>query len=133
MFSAEDTKKIEEMYKAKYVCTTCLKDSRGWFNSPVSIFYSEKKHPEGSNYFGLYYNGFNELMMVDGISATEPFHAIKLENGDIIFSRYRHDYYRHGDVAVDGGRDYLETQGEGFREEVTLQIVKDELIEKDIQ
>lgn len=117
--------KVENMYNAKYVFESCLKTKDGgWCNLPVAIFYTEKAHPEGSNYFGLYRTDTGELMITNGISATEPFDGLRIGD-DVIYSRYRHDYREYNGGMVDGGRDYFRHSKAG--EPVTIRVNKDRL------
>ena len=116
--------KVENMYNAKYVFESCLKTKNGWCNMPVAIFYTEVAHPEGSNYFGLYRTDFGDIMITNGISATEPFNALQVGD-DIIYSRYRHDYREFNGAIVDGGRDYFKHNGVG--QTVMLRVNKDKL------
>jgi hypothetical protein len=125
----EGIRKIEEKYNAKYVFESCLKTKDGgWCNMPVAIFYTDTPHPQGSNYFGLYRTNTGEVMITNGISATEPFKAIQVED-NIYYSRYRHDYRSYGNFFVDGGRDYIRYGGEpfGIISEVSLCVNKDKL------
>jgi len=118
--------KVENMYDAKYVFESCLRmKDGGWCNIPVAIFYTEKAHPEGSNYFGLYRTDFGDLMITDGISAIEPFNALQIDE-DIIYSRYRHDYREYKGAMVDGGRDYFRCSADRGVP-VKLKVVKDKL------
>lgn len=118
--------KIENMYNAKYVFESCLKlKDGGWCNMPVAIFYTEEAHPEGSNYFGLYRTDFGDIMITNGISATEPFDALQVGE-DIIYSRYRHDYREHKGAMVDGGRDYFKRSADRGTP-VKLHVVGDHL------
>jgi len=118
--------KVENMYNAKYVFESCLKmKDGGWSNIPVCIFYTEEAHPEGSNYFGLYRTDFGDVMITNGISATEPFDALQIGD-DIIYSRYRHDYREHKGAMVDGGRDYFKRSSDKGTP-VKLQVVGDHL------
>ena len=140
IFSPEDLAKIEEHYEAKYVCETCLKGPNGWVNSPVAVFYQAdpSKVPEGgSQWFGLFFrvegsldSGMprSTLHITNAISAAEnDIEGIVAKNGDVIYSRYRHDYRfsPDGSVMIDGGRDYTRNNGGG--KIVTLQIQDDEL------
>lgn len=121
---------IEERHNGKYVCETCIKVNGYWRNEPSMIFYSEEAHPEGSNYFAISeQNG--AIVISDGISATEPFVGIVADNGEIIYSRFRHDYRTSSDqsVSIDGGRDYTKTVSDKIAPKiVTLQIVKDQVV-----
>lgn len=136
MFSPDQIKRIEEKYGATYICETCLADDKGnWRNEQAAVFYAEKAHPEGSNYFGLYWSyrfcfeegDEPELMITDAITAVGvDMHGIVAENGDVIYSHYRHDYRNSPDktVWIDGGRDYARSGAGKF---VTLRIVGDKL------
>ena len=56
--SAKNIELFEKEYAAKYVFETCLKArDGGWANFPAAVFYTEKAHPQGSNYFAVYHNG----------------------------------------------------------------------------
>ena len=124
--------KIENMYNAKYVFESCLKTKDGgWSNFPAAIFYTEEKHPQGSNYFALYEDRGTRLtkgprfMITDGISATKEFIGLRIGD-DIIYSRYRHDYRELGEAMIDGGRDYVRYNPE-VGKLVKLQVTKDKL------
>jgi hypothetical protein len=109
--SLEGIKSIEEKYNAKYVFESPLKDKNGnWTDQSFAIFYTEIAHPEGSNYFGIYYSN-DGWMITNGITAVQdPFQAVCIDE-DIVYSRYRHDYRSHNGIFVDGGRDYLRWGG----------------------
>ena len=128
-FNKEAITKIEEIRNATYICDTQVKAKNGgWADPCVSIFYQETPHPEGSNYFGLYYDGDNNLMVCNALSATlEPFTGVEV-NGVIYFSRYRHDFREVGGVAIDGGRDYVRLVGDVGVPQYELRIVKDKII-----
>ena len=116
-FNEEQIAKIENKYKAKYVCDSCLKTVNGnWGENGVSIFYQKEKHPKfGNNYLGLYYRSTmdlirNQLMICDADKIEEQtISGIVADNGDVIYSAYRHDFVTSPDksVMIDGGRDYL--------------------------
>lgn len=124
-------KKIEEAYKCKYVLESCIRDrSNQWANVPCAIFYNEEAHPSGSNYMAMFLNSDGKhLSVTDGISATEPFNGLMTEDGTVIYSHYRHDFRQHGDVFVDGGRDYFKSGGSGIEKAkiVKLKVIKDEV------
>jgi hypothetical protein len=112
--------KIEEKYNAKYVLEACIKDANGqWVNMPCAIFYSEVAHPQGSNYFALYYSArHNTYMITNGLSAVDgvEFNGIEAE-GEVVYSRYRHDFRKHKNGAfIDGGRDYSRFGGDTFND-----------------
>ena len=121
---------VEQKMNARYVFETCLKNrDGGWANIPVAIFYTEQAHPRGSNWFGLYQDAMTgRFMITDGISATEPFQGILIDD-EVVYSRYRHDFREHRGVFVDGGRDYTRMGGDRIAEAkvVTLKVVDDHL------
>jgi len=123
--------KIEDRYNATYVFESCLKDIYGnWANFPVAIFYTEQAHPQGSNYFGLYKTEDGNVMITNGIVATEQsFPGVIARNGDAIYSRFRHDYRTSddGSVFVDGGRDYFRTGVYNKDQYISLRVNKDKL------
>ena len=127
---------IEREYNAKYVLETDLlgKDKFSgatfWLNKPAAIFYTEKAHPRGSNYFALYFDG-SSLMITDGLHSIKDvvFSGIEAE-GEVVYSRYRHDYREGKNGAfVDGGRDYFRYGGDRFSDYnvVKFKVVKDHL------
>lgn len=136
LFSPEEIAEIEKHYSAKYICETCLRAfDQNWSLVTVAVFYQAdtSKIPEGgSQWFGLYFHtypdtGRNNLMITNALSALEPFNGVVAENGDVIYSRNRHDYRTSpdGSVWIDGGRDYVRHGGKG--KIVRLAILKDGL------
>ena len=145
-FSPEQLAKIEAHYSAKYVCETCIKTKSGaWANTSVSILYQDdlsKVPAGGSQWFGLFFkkespdpDSPTRLFIVNALSAVDQdIEGIVAANGDVIYSRYRHDYRHSPDesVWIDGGRDYtrfgfhnvIDPEGGAF---VTLRIVEDKL------
>jgi len=126
----EKIKKIEKLRNAKYVFESCLKGKSGsWLNFPAAIFYTEEPHPEGSNYFAIYWEtGIDgqRLMITNGISATtEEFAGLQVGQ-NVIYSRYRHDYRSLGSGFIDGGRDYTRYNPE-VGKLVALKVNKDKL------
>ena len=106
---------IEKKYNAKYVMDSCLMLQDGsWANWPAAFFYTEEKHPEGSNYMVFYKNQFDqgEWLITNGIRISQgEFYGFLFEDGELVHSRYRHDYFEHRGVIVDGGRDYFKSSG----------------------
>lgn len=105
LFNEEQIEKIENLRNAKYVCTT---EHEGFC---VEVFYGAEEHPVSkSRYFGLYKAGaLGDLMITNGaFIESQEIEAVIADNGDIIYSRYRHDYRISEDrsVWIDGGRSY---------------------------
>ena len=118
-FSLELIQKIEEKYKAKYICeTSIMYNDRNWSENPSAIFYTETPHPEGSNYFAISVGSDGYYIISDAlpsIKKMEPIAAVR-SGDEVIYSRYRHDYRttKDGKVSIDGGRDYVRVCGEEF-------------------
>lgn len=119
----ETIENIELEYNAKYVLETDLrgKDQYSgamfWANKPAAIFYTEKAHPRGSNYFALFFRG-DTLIIADGLYSVKDvvFQGIEAE-GVVEYSRYRHDFREVKNGAyVDGGRDYFKYGGDSFHD-----------------
>ena len=113
--SVFDISKIEIKKNATYVGEFCLKTSGGeWANEAASIFYQKTPPQEGfSHYFALFQRN-GTVYITSGQNAIEPIiMAVQADDGEIIYSRYRHDYRtsKDGSVFVDGGRDYFKSGG----------------------
>ena len=136
MFNPEGIAKVEALKEAIYVCETCLPGKNvGWVNNKVAIFWN--KDPAnipagGSAWFGLFHSvTTGHLMVTNAIGATEGIiHGVLADNGDIIYSKYRHDYRvsPDGSVFIDGGRDYYRGSVLDPERHIALKIVKGELI-----
>tara|TARA_R110000868_G_C10515850_1_gene732604 strand:- start:8 stop:487 length:480 start_codon:yes stop_codon:yes gene_type:complete len=117
---------VEKKYNAKYVGQLCLKTKDGsWAESPAEIFWQPTPPAGYSNYLGLIIQG-GTLYITSGAAAVEPVISGAIAaDGEIIYSRYRHDYRtsKDGTIWIDGGRDY--TRG-GIGQYIQLKIVNGE-------
>jgi hypothetical protein len=107
IFTESQVQKICELRDAQYVCDTTLKNG-----ADCAVFYGSQPHPDsGSRYFGLYYHPLDGKLYVCNAADVEDIEisAVQADNGDIIYSRHRHDFRRSDDssVWIDGGRDYV--------------------------
>lgn len=119
--------KIEEMYNARYLLETQLRLKRSWTDFPLLLFWQDVvEHPNGSNVFGIYTKGTDDsIMITNGLAAfEEPIEAIVVD-GVVHYSHYRHDFRSVGDVAIDGGRDYIRLVGNNLRNVKRVQIILD--------
>lgn len=126
LFSKEQVEKIEELRNAKYVCTSEHNDIC------IEVFYGDEAHPvSGSRYFGLYKSGVSgQLMITNGaFIEDQEIAAVIADNGDIVYSRYRHDYRISEDksVWIDGGRSYTRS-GVYPKEKWCTLIVRDGML-----
>ena len=106
-FTKQMISTVEQSKNAKYMGYWTRKTIGGsWSDQPIDVFYQQEAHPRGSNYFGLYrVNG--KVYITDAASCfSEPIIGVVCEDGEVIVSRYRHDYVEKGDRMIDGGRDY---------------------------
>ena len=110
-----DTKAVERKYSATFVGDFCLKHANGYINEPAAVFYQEVPPVEGySNYFALLLRN-GSLMITCGASAvSEPITAIRASDGEVLYSRYRHDFRTASNesCSIDGGRDYTKVMGD---------------------
>jgi hypothetical protein len=102
---------FEKKYNAQYIADLCLKTVDGsWANQPSAIFYQKTPPQPGySNYFGVIVRD-SQTYITSGQSAVEgTITGIEADDGEVIFSRYRHDFRESKDksVFIDGGRDYV--------------------------
>jgi hypothetical protein len=111
-FNESGIKRIAEMHgAATYMGFWCTKGKGGnWNDTPVDVFYQPnpdvaKGH---TNYFGVFRrNEADALWITNAETAfSEPMTGVICEDGEVLVSRYRHDYRTKGDRMVDGGRDY---------------------------
>jgi hypothetical protein len=102
--------KIEGFYGAKYMGYWATKRPSGqWNDTPIDVFYQpnpdlSKGH---SHYFGMHRNGRNFPMITNAESAfSETIVGFLTDDGEVIVSRYRHDFVQKDVHFIDGGRDY---------------------------
>ena len=85
------------------------KKDGGWFDEPVDVFYqpnpdTSKGH---SHYFGIFIRT-GEAYITNAESAfSEPITGVVTKNGDVLVSRFRHDFQSKDGAMIDGGRDYI--------------------------
>lgn len=112
-----NTEMIEEHYSKrdgvpiKYVCSTDLKAS----DVPADIFFRETPHPEfGNRYFGLYVDPFSSDLMITDADYVEEleFGMVEDKNGDLWYSQCHHDCIFIDGNMIDGGRQYIRSQGD---------------------
>ena len=109
-------KKVEELYSekdgvpVKHVCTTEFGDSI------VDVFYRDTPHPKfGNRYFAvLFRDNVPYIANADEVEKL-TFGLVQNDNGDMEYSRSRHDYkqFKNGNM-IDGGRDYIRSCGRVF-------------------
>lgn len=109
-FKADGIRKIEERYGAKYMGYWCTRNSRGgWNERPVDVFYHPKPKTElgHTHYFGMFIQE-DVVYITNAASAfSEPLTGALCSDGEVIISRYVHDYIEKNGVMIDGGRDYV--------------------------
>ena len=111
-FNEKQIKIAEEKYGAKYMGYWCTKrpDGNSWNERPVDVFYQPNPNLElgHKHYFGLLIQD-GILYITDATSAfSETIGGIITEDGEVLVSRFRHDYVtKEGGYMIDGGRDYL--------------------------
>jgi hypothetical protein len=109
-FDYEQIKKIEP--NAHYVADLAIKGKvGGWTSVPVAVFYTPQPREGYSNhYFGVFEDRkYNKLSFCDATSAAAHAWNGLERNGEVIFSRWVHDFrtFKNGGPFVDGGPEYL--------------------------
>jgi hypothetical protein len=103
---------VEKKYNAKFVGQFCLRTrGGGWHGDDCAdVYYQETPPVAGySNYFGLIVQN-GTTYITSGASGVEGIiNCVQADDGEIIYSRFRHDYRVSTDksVFIDGGRDYV--------------------------
>jgi hypothetical protein len=111
--------RAEAHYGAKYMGYWVTKKPDGqWNETPVDVFYQpnpdlSKGH---SHYFGLFLNKRDGRPYITDakFAFSETIVGILTDNGEVIVSRYRHDFVQKGGHFIDGGRDYTRSSGGKF-------------------
>lgn len=136
LLTSVDIAQVEAKYNAHYVFESPTRSPAGdWYDTPALIFYCKEAHPRGSNYFALFPRDGNWFIS-DGISATcakDGIAAVRADNGDIIYSHWRHDFNTStdGSVSIDGGRDYTRVMASKLaNRSVILEVVDGVLQER---
>lgn len=113
-FTTDEIAIIAKQYGAKYMGYWTIKRGLNWSDQPVDVFYQpnpdvSKGH---SHYFGMFRTFEGQAMITNAESAfSEPITGLLTDDGEVIVSRYRHDYVEKGPYMIDGGRNYLRTSG----------------------
>lgn len=100
---------FEKKYNATYVSDLCLKTVDGsWAEAPASIFYQPNPQPGHNHYFGVFLKGVQTYITSGESAVSQVISGIVADDGEVIYSRYRHDFResKDGSVYIDGGRDY---------------------------
>ena len=124
-FRAKDLEKISDQYGAQYLgyFQKPAGDGRGgYMETPIDVWYQpfpdlSKGH---SHYFGMYEQS-GKVWITDASSCfDEPITGMMCDDGgEVIISRYRHDYVCKKGAMIDGGRIYTRSSV-GQRVECTL-------------
>ena len=126
-----DIRAAEQKYNATFVGDFCIKNRRGDFlTETVAVFWQPIPPVEGySHYFALLVRG-DVVFITSGQTAFDlPIYGIRAKDGEIVYSRHRHDYRscKDGSGSIDGGRDYTKLSASEldntFPELVELKIV----------
>jgi len=103
---------VEARYNCTYIGDFCLKTvGGGWCEAPAAIFYQPDPNRDlgHTNYMGVF-ERYGHIYLTCGDSAfSGPIIGVVADDGEIVYSRFRHDYRTSSDgsVFIDGGRDYV--------------------------
>lgn len=122
---------IESNYNAKYMGYWCTKNPKnGWNESPVDVFYvAEPDRSRGhTNYFGMFVHDDTSYITDASSAFSEPITGILTNDGEVIVSRFRHDYIMKDGYMIDGGRDYLKSSSNSLQTFVSVSIEHGEFV-----
>jgi hypothetical protein len=137
-----DVAAIEKRYGGTYIGDFCLKTTNnGWSEQPAAIFYQPNPNLSlgHTHYYGIFvrfislHSDEGELYITSGDSAfSENIAGMIADDGEVIYSCYRHDYHTSTDksVSIDGGRDYTRIVGNPNR--MCTLVMKDGKLEVDM-
>lgn len=127
-FTAEEIVKVNVEKNAKWVADMEYKGKL------MSVFYQAEPAEGHSNYFALFWawdyldpkhGPMNtRLMITDGAWIEEAeITGIEADNGDVIYSHYRHHYHtsEDGSVFIDGGREYTRCNKPGRLRKIVVE------------
>jgi hypothetical protein len=130
LFDRSQVRRLEA--DALYVGDFAVRSSKGlWSSVPVAVFYTPKPREGYTNhYFGVYKSQVRHdmptWMICDATSvATHLWHGLEMK-GEVIFSRWRHDFrcFSFGGPYVVGGVDYTRVVGlTNLAKNVSLRLV----------
>lgn len=118
---------VEKKYNAKFVGQLGVNSDNQWncWYDYGDIYYQANPPVAGySNYFSVIMS-HGKVYITSGAFATDGIiSAVVADNGEVIYSRCRHDYAESADGScfIDGGRDYVHTN----RKTIGLTIVDGE-------
>ena len=104
---------VNEKYGSTFVGYFPIKLKIGGWGAAAAVFYQPNPKTElgHSNYFGLYVDDYCKPVIFNADYITEGWTGAKADDGELLWSEYRHDFHtsKDGSVWVDGGFDYIRT------------------------
>ena len=122
-FKAEGIRKIEEMKGATYMGYWATKSPNGnWNEQPVDVFYQPNPDTAAghTHYFGMFRRDDNVYITEASTAFSDPITGVLTDSGEIIVSRYRHNYVEKQGKMIDGGRDYIRSNVAGPYVRITV-------------
>lgn len=120
---------------AVFVEEICLNAKGGYTDWPGVVLYQENPPEPYKDQFFAYFLRRDMAALLDGrkgddqwvICGQPTFSPVvdalfNRKNNTLIFSRFRHDFFEHGGVFVDGGRDYMRYGGSDMKETVVVKL-----------
>jgi len=137
-WSPDLCRKVSRVYSrsdghVKFMGFHCLKkNDYEWQDFASPVFYQPVPSVGHSHYFAFIKGAYGDkVSIVNGESAfCEPIDGLEADNGEVIYSRFRHDYVtsQDGSVSIDGGRDYTRTSTNDPSKRVTIVARGPELV-----
>ena len=113
LFTADQIAVIEQMRASTYVADLCVGTRYGWSEQPVAVFWQPEPPNGYANHFGIFRREGRLFITGAGCTVEGTWFGVQGRSGEVIFSRYRHDYRTTADGTAwcDGGRDYFRGDG----------------------
>jgi hypothetical protein len=115
ILSPEALRRIEQHHAVVYLGDFAVPLTNGnWSDQPYPVFWQEiLKQPDHKHYITIYPDG-DDFYIADATGvAAHAWDAVPAQSGEVIYSRFHHDYREShdGSVFVDGGADYFRCGG----------------------
>lgn len=112
-----DVAVAERTYDAKFLMSYAIKTKdNGWTSQPAAVFYQEHPAPGHQHYFALFRQSTSVIIAGLPWVESHTFDAVRAQNGEIVISRFNHDFNAStdGTVWIDGGPHYTRTGSPSF-------------------
>ena len=120
---------FESQYNAVFMGPWAIQGRHGWTEQPVDVFYVAKpdRSQGHTNYFGIFVcpvTGQSKICNAES-AFSQTITGVLTDSGEVLVSRYRHDYVEKDGAMIDGGRDYVRCSESPL---VTVRVQADQFV-----